>query len=285
MEENFSNNNNELNTLEPSSGFDISFTKGVILFLVGFAGLQFIAIILSFIATLIFDIEELQIVNPEKVQIIMGYINCFSYAIVLVTLFAIIGFTNLKFIYKHEELMNKIGKGIGYGFGLLMITYLWGIISSFISPDITTNENESSIRTIISSLPVAAFLFVVVFAPITEEITYRLGIFYNIKKKNKYLAYIVTALIFGAIHVSWESFSQMSKEEVINELINFPSYILSGAYLCYVYDKEDNLLSSTIAHMTNNGVAFLLTCLASALPEASSSSSSSVSSSLINLLL
>ena len=53
MEENFSSNNDELNNTEPSSNFDISFTKGVILFLVGFAGLQFVAIILSFIATLI----------------------------------------------------------------------------------------------------------------------------------------------------------------------------------------------------------------------------------------
>lgn len=284
MEENFSSNNDELNNTEPSSNFDISFTKGVILFLVGFAGLQFVAIILSFIATLIFDIEELQIVNPEKVQIIMGYINCFSYAIILVTLFAIIGFSNLKFIYKHEELLNKIGKGIGYGFGLLMISYIWGIISSFISPDITTNENESSIRTIISTLPIAAFLFVVVFAPITEEITYRLGIFHNIKKKNRYAAYIATALIFGAIHVSWESFSDMSEAEVINELLNFPSYILSGAYLCYVYEKEDNLLSSTIAHMTNNGVAFLLTCLSSILPEGDASTSSTMSS-LIRLMM
>ena len=284
MEENFSSNNDELNNTEPSSNFDISFTKGVILFLVGFAGLQFVAIILSFIATLIFDIEELQIVNPEKVQIIMGYINCFSYAIILVTLFAIIGFSNLKFIYKHEELLNKIGKGIGYGFGLLMISYIWGIISSFISPDITTNENESSIRTIISTLPIAAFLFVVVFAPVTEEITYRLGIFHNIKKKNRYAAYIATALIFCAIHVSWESFSDMSKAEVINELLNFPSYILSGAYLCYVYEKEDNLLSSTIAHMTNNGVAFLLTCLSSILPEGDASTSSTMSS-LIRLMM
>ena len=284
MEENFSSNNDELNKSEPSSNFDISFTKGVILFLVGFAGLQFVAIILSFIATLIFDIEELQIVNPEKVQIIMGYINCFSYAIILVTLFAIIGFSNLKFIYKHEELLNKIGKGIGYGFGLLMISYIWGIISSFISPDITTNEHESSIRTIISTLPIAAFLFVVVFAPITEEITYRLGIFHNIKKKNRYAAYIATALIFGAIHVSWESFSDMSKAEVINELLNFPSYILSGAYLCYVYEKEDNLLSSTIAHMTNNGVAFLLTCLSSLNPEGDPSTSSTISS-LIRLMM
>ena len=284
MEENFSSNNDELNNTEPSSNFDISFTKGVILFLVGFAGLQFVAIILSFIATLIFDIEELQIVNPEKVQIIMGYINCFSYAIILVTLFAIIGFSNLKFIYKHEELLNKIGKGIGYGFGLLMISYIWGIISSFISPEITTNENESSIRTIISTLPIAAFLFVVVFAPVTEEITYRLGIFHNIKKKNRYAAYIATALIFGAIHVSWESFSDMSKAEVINELLNFPSYILSGAYLCYVYEKEDNLLSSTIAHMTNNGVAFLLTCLSSILPEGDASTSSTLSS-LIRLMM
>ena len=66
-----------------------------------------------------------------------------------------------------------------------MISYIWGIISNFISPDITTNENESSIRTIISTLPIAAFLFVVVFAPITEEITYRLCIFHNIKKKNR----------------------------------------------------------------------------------------------------
>ena len=165
-----------------------------------------------------------------------------------------------------------------------MISYIWGIISSFISPEITTNENESSIRTIISTLPIAAFLFVVVFAPITEEITYRLGIFHNIKKKNRYAAYIATALIFGAIHVSWESFSDMSKAEVINELLNFPSYILSGAYLCYVYEKEDNLLSSTIAHMTNNGVAFLLTCLSSILPEGDASTSSTMSS-LIRLMM
>lgn len=283
MEENFSNNN-ELPTEESSPQFDISFTKGIILFLVGFAGLQIVAIILSLIASAMFDISELQVSNPEKILVINGYINCFSYAIILVTLFAIIGFANLKFIYKHEQLLNKISKGIGYGFGLLLISYIWGIISSFISPEVTTNENESSIRTIISALPVAAFLFVVVFAPITEEITYRLGIFHNIKKKNKYLAYIATALIFGAIHVSWESFSEMSKPEIINELLNFPSYILSGAYLCYVYDKEDNLIPSTIAHMTNNGIAFLLTCLSSSLSDGNPSTSSEISS-LINLFM
>ena len=49
----------------------------------------------------------------------------------------------------------------------------------------------------------------------------------------------------------------MTEQELIDELIALPSYIISGVVMALAYTNEDSIATSIIAHMTNNFIAFV----------------------------
>ena len=53
----------------------------------------------------------------------------------------------------------------------------------------------------------------------------------------------------------------MSRAQIINELINLPAYVIAGLILNYAYDRE-GIAASTYAHIFNNLIGFLLAMLA-----------------------
>ena len=75
-----------------------------------------------------------------------------------------------------------------------------------------------------------------------------------LRRKNRWVAYGVSALIFGFIHFD---FSVDTAAALKTELINIPSYIISGLILCRAYEKHQNIATSIIAHAINNGIAIL----------------------------
>ena len=75
----------------------------------------------------------------------------------------------------------------------------------------------------------------------------------KVSRKNRWFAYLVASVIFGLIHFDFEA----TGSELINELWNIPSYIISGVILCRAYEKHNCISTSIIAHAINNGVAIL----------------------------
>ena len=82
-------------------------------------------------------------------------------------------------------------------------------------------------------------------------------------KYKKIVAYVVTAFVFMAMH-GISSYGQAGgfNKEFLIELVYLPPYLFSGLALAYVYDKTNNIGSSTLAHIINNLISFLaIVCL------------------------
>ena len=145
-------------------------------------------------------------------------------------------------------------EGLGFGFFLMIVSSAVTIIFRLFDQSTGSNANEQGVDAITTSYPILSLLIFGIVGPICEELTYRAGLFTAIKKYNRIFAYIGTAVIFGLIHFDFSSFGTPS---LISELINIPSYIVSGLLLCYFYDYK-GIGASTIAHITNNFIAILV---------------------------
>ena len=120
------------------------------------------------------------------------------------------------------------------------------------------NANEASIDSTTSLYPFLSIVIFGIVGPICEEFTYRVGLFTFIKKYNRVAAYLITALVFGLLHFTFNI------DTIVTELINLPSYIVSGLLLCYFYDYK-GFGASTIAHITNNLFALLMQLILSSI--------------------
>ena len=148
---------------------------------------------------------------------------------------------------------------------------IWGLISQSIATsiglDLSVNTNQSILIILIQKQPIITGITVVLLGPLLEELTYRYGLFELISRKNKTLAFILTSLIFGFIHFDFESCFYANNtfgfylEPFLIEILNIPSYILSGTVLCYAYYKEDNIATPFMAHVYNNALSFILILL------------------------
>ena len=123
---------------------------------------------------------------------------------------------------------------------------------------IGNNANEATVDSFIIGMPIVSFFVVVLFGPICEELTYRVGLFSLLSRVHIALGYVATALIFAFIHFDWTCFG--NSEVLINELLNIPLYMFAGLTFCFLYHKW-GLASSITAHVTNNLLSFILVLL------------------------
>ena len=151
----------------------------------------------------------------------------------------------------------KLGAVIAVSLIMFSITYNI-IISNILDLESAGNANQDNVISLILSQPILGFLSVVVLAPIVEELTFRYCVFGGLYNKSKKVAYIVSSVVFMAMHsiASFISIGAINKE-LLMELVFLPPYLISGVLLCYAYDKTDNLGTSMIAHSLNNLVSFL----------------------------
>ncbi|MBQ0037085.1 MAG: CPBP family intramembrane metalloprotease [Clostridiales bacterium] len=101
------------------------------------------------------------------------------------------------------------------------------------------------------------YLFVgAFFAPITEELSMRFGMFNAIYPHHRKLAYIITAFLFGLNHI-W---SAIFSGNVSGMILIIPP-IIFGLFACRIYEKSQNICCSILLHMINNGISILLTVI------------------------
>lgn len=236
----------------------LSIPKQIFFFLMGSLGLTLISLLVQLV---------IKSVNPYYLiqSSTSGNLNFILYSF-LFGLMVLVLFNDITTVVKDFKIAKTWGSGIGYGAALILISYLVNVIISIISycagTSVTTNNNESTIESIASIYPFASIIIFGIIGPICEEITYRLGLFSLLKRLNRVVAYVFTALIFGAIHFDWTCLGSGNSALIINEFLNLPSYIVAGVILCYTYDRL-GISGSIIAHCTNNLYAMLMTLIAS----------------------
>lgn len=238
------------------------------LFLLGFAGLQVIAIITQLAIAMPL---RSTLLNPDFLDQLNGIdsttrlalsnllngVALFSYYFIAFIIFILLIIANKNALSWVISCFKKSAVAEGFAIALMMYccAIAYNIISSKLFPSATTNENQQGIENAFSAAPLLSFFSIVIFAPVVEELTYRVGLFGLISKKSKILAYIVTVLVFALIHFDF------SAENIWNELVSLPAYLIGAVFLCYAYSKKGNVVTSIVAHSVYNGIQFLLMLL------------------------
>lgn len=232
-----------------NSVIHLDIIKHAICYLISYFGLYAFFIILTLISSVFPSFTALNEVVQNSILTTLAY--GFTFVSVIIYLYNIA----LKEILNQYKQIKNVLYGILYGFGLIFGTAIVSLffmqLGSILGVDVGINENESSIQDAITAQPVLTALMTVVFAPVTEEIGYRFGIFGGIHKYSRIGAYLATSLIFALIHFDYSS------ANMANEFLNLPSYIFAGAWLCFTYEKSGSIATSITAHMTNNAVALI----------------------------
>jgi len=239
----------------------LDFKRQLPCFLIGLVGLTILATIIGTIALLICGFQTGSVEEAKELYLSTGVqmaVNSLAYVGV---------FTSLIFVLKPfwKYLLGTFKKyqnvliGLAIGCSLMIASTVYSsIIGIFYKT--SGNVNEQTLQEMIKSFPILSFIVFGFIGPICEEITYRLGLFSFLRRKSRWLSYLVSIVVFAFIHFSFDSLIT-GGDALINELINIPVYLISAYLLTLAYEKF-GFAASVSAHALNNVVSILLTIIA-----------------------
>lgn len=215
---------------------------GIILFIVFYFSSYF-----QLIPIMIFNMDLKNITGKETVML-----STFSNIILLLILFLIFRKELIKeWKIFRQKFLENIDIGVKYwliGLGIMMVSNIF--INIIIS--LGRAANEQAVQEMISYLPWLMLINAGLIAPFTEEIIFR-----KCFKKafpNKWLFIILSALVFGSLHVITSMTSAI-------ELLYIIPYGALGAAFAYMYQKTDTVFTSITMHMFHNTSLILLSIL------------------------
>lgn len=144
----------------------------------------------------------------------------------------------------------RLIKGVVLGFAAyLLLTILPDILFSLIPGEIAV-PNDDTVSAIAESSYYVMLAGAVLLAPLTEETLIRGLVFGSIRKKNRVVAYAVTAVLFAAMHML-EYLGDMS---ALTALYNLLVYGLPSIALCLCYEYSGTIWASIILHAIINAI-------------------------------
>ena len=224
----------------------------LIFFIFGWLGLQ--TIIGTLVETLIAKINGVPLNDMITRVDLLGPAEFIMYFI----LFA--GFILLVFFSKSYKRFPSIFKDWRtYVFGLagLGATFVLGNIWEMISSIFTSSSsgNQELVIRIVIAYPALSIIVMAFIGPLCEELTYRVGLFGLLRRWNRLAAYLIGIFVFAAIHFDVSALltglTSNDWSGLINELWNFPSYLIAGGVLVATYDLF-GFGASSFAHVLNN---------------------------------
>lgn len=180
------------------------------------------------------------IFNISNLNSLQVYTNFISYLVLILITIALFG---KELMSDLKQLNNPFSfiKGVAIGWLLLWVC---SIVSSFVLITITQSEESSQNQQFIELLmqvhPIFMTVTTVIFAPIVEEVVFRLTIMKNLVHQ-PWIGIVISSFIFGMIHV-------ISAGDFIYSL----PYIAMGFALGYTYHKHQNIWYSIGVHIFQN---------------------------------
>lgn len=169
----------------------------------------------------------------------------------------LISLTVFIFIFSNKLIkdfysLTKEDLKTGFNYWILGISIMFvsNIIIFHLLGDVSSNEIDN--RLIIKNYLIFALFSMSIYAPIVEELIFRMGL-RNIFK-NKYFYALTSGAIFGSLHL-------------LNEIITFsnPLYLLylipygaMGFTFALSYYKTNNIFSTIVFHSIHNSLAILI---------------------------
>ena len=186
------------------------------------------------------EITDLLMATP----FVNAYTNLFYALIVtigLVFLFRRSLIFELKDFFKRHNLLYYLTVAAA----LYVLYLLLNAVYNHFVLDGTTADNQQALEEIFSAgYVIPFFIFVVILAPILEEIVFRKILFHFIP--HDILAIFISAFLFGMLHVvmTWD-------------IIHVFPYLLMGIIFGFIYVHfKKNIYAAIFLHAINNGIAF-----------------------------
>lgn len=190
------------------------------------------------------------------------YIDYFITIISMVSLIFVycllMGKDNAKAIIKNFKGKKLWIYSILVGIGFVIVSFLYSLLTSLIT-DGSVNANQIEVINLIEGNYYLSFVYIVLLAPIVEELGLRYFVFGGIKNYNKKLAYFLGSGLFALLH--FFVLIGESNINVLSEILAIPTYFGAGLLLCFAYDKSKKLSCPIIIHILNNLVSFLVVIL------------------------
>lgn len=206
-------------------------------------------IILAFGFELLFSAIEGGKTDDATITKILGLSRFVTYGILIAIYTFFIIKLRKETLHSFKRWLNYLGGVVAAGILIsvtLLITYL---LKKYCG--LKDSENEIALGKIIATYPVPSLIFFGIIAPIIEELTYRIGLFSLINRYKRWLAYLVTIIIFTLVHIDFSS------KDLANEMLNLPLYLFGATMLTVTYDYF-GLTGSLLCHITNNLVVIII---------------------------
>ncbi len=142
----------------------------------------------------------------------------------------------------------------------LVLMILFNIVINMILFKGSTATNEDLNRKFLSTYPIYSIFSLIFYAPFCEELIFRA----TLKKgfKNIILFSLISALLFGGIHVLESVFTASSLKVFINQLLYILPYGTLGFCFAYAYFKTDNINADILTHIIHNLFVLIIVLIA-----------------------
>ncbi len=198
------------------------------------------------------------IVKPEDITAYfysgegLFWVYTFAYPLLLITMGLLLWKDWKKVPVSFKNWKAYVGGFIGYAimmvFSIAYNLLIEAIVKACGMTLPETNANQENVINMVLYGPVACFFIIGLIGPFAEELAYRVGLFGLASRLGKWAGYLASIIVFAFIHFD---FNAIGTENIIIELISLPNYMVSGAVLCFLYDKF-GLCGSYLAHALNN---------------------------------
>lgn len=192
-------------------------------------------------------------VSSDTVNIYFNVLIALSTAALLLLLFK--DFIKKNWEIFRQDLLENIIWVLTIG---ILAAYLFSyigefIVNLFLPADVREATNQTLVVTMVSSNMLLMTFHAVILAPIVEELFFRGLIFNTLRQKNVFWAHLISAFLFGLLHVySYILAGDMS------EWIKLIPYMTAGFAFSYAYEKRQNIITPILLHGIKNFIAIIL---------------------------
>lgn len=237
----------------------LDFRRQILSFLVGFLGFNVLGKLIQMIFILkgrsMFGNDTTAILNFLDSIPVSMFVNTISYCGIFCALL-FLAKPNLKHLLSSfKDKKAYIGVLIALvtirAFNILysIILVLFGV-----NPEVNINNNQTTLNSVVIMYPVISLFVFGIIGPVCEELTYRVGLFGALKRRNRIIAYVLTIIVFTFIHFDFAA-SNMAVE-----LLNIPFYVAAAFAFTFVFDHY-GFAAGLVAHVINNIFSIVLSLI------------------------
>jgi len=216
------------------------------------AGMVLLPMLIMAVIILIRD-YSLEYIQGEGFFGVLTLTNFIAYAILCTTVVLLTHKVFSQDFQKIESwgiLFRQVGIGLIFTFGAAFI----GNTIVMLSGTTEVALNQEMVESALATMPILMIITIVVFAPIVEEVIFRL-VLMNLFNWKPIHNLIFSSLVFGLIHV------------ISGGLIHIIPYFLMGLVFGYFYLKYKNIWHVTILHVLHNGLTAVIMFMGQSLLE------------------